>query len=570
MTTSEQTEPTRLRMVAADSWRFGLIALIAFLTLVDLFATQAILPSLVIKFGVSRATMGFAVNASTFGMAVAGIAVALFGRNLDRRNGIWISLAVLAIPTTLLSQTDSILVFALLRVAQGLCMSTAFTLTMAYLAEHFSTRQTTSALAAYVTGNVASNFFGRLMSAAVADTFGISTNFLTFAALNLIGAALVWFTLQKTSAMMRADAVGESARAAWKGPLGNAELRACFAIGFLILFVFIGTFTYVNFQLVATPLSLSPMALGLVYFVFLAFHADHAARWARRYGPRPKDGHWRNACARDPGFAFAAHDPSSHCSRRDGPGRHWHLPGAGDSDRTCQPNCLARPRRRKRHLPCVLLCGRARRQLRHRTGLRPDQLDRMRGSARRDPRRRDRDRPCAANSKGMRPNDREFNYPTKETEMTNTLKTLIASGAILMAIVLPAVASDGVVTVKSDYSVAETVARIKKDVLKKGIKFFGVIDQAKLGKDAGNDVRPSRLVMFGNPALGTTFITSNPEAGLDWPVRVLVYQTADGAVFAAYSDFDWIAKRHGITDREAQFKMATEVIQSVTSTIKKN
>ncbi|TIU90050.1 MAG: DUF302 domain-containing protein, partial [Mesorhizobium sp.] len=72
------------------------------------------------------------------------------------------------------------------------------------------------------------------------------------------------------------------------------------------------------------------------------------------------------------------------------------------------------------------------------------------------------------------------------------------------------------------------------------------------------------------PALGTTFITSNPEAGLDWPVRVLVYQTGDGTVYAAYSDFDWIAKRHGITDRQAQFKMATEVIQSVTSSIRKN
>ncbi|ANT50168.1 MFS transporter [Mesorhizobium amorphae] len=288
MTTSEHTEPARLRMVAADSWRFGLVALIAFLTLVDLFATQAILPSLVTKFGVSRATMGFAVNASTFGMAVAGIAVALFGRGIDRRNGIWISLAILAIPTTLLSLTHSIVVFALLRVAQGLCMSTAFTLTMAYLAEHFSARQTTSALAAYVTGNVASNFFGRLMSAAVADTFGISTNFLTFAALNLIGAALVWLTLQKTSAMMRADAKSEPARAAWKGPLKNVELRACFTIGFLILFVFIGTFTYVNFQLVAAPLSLSPMALGLVYFVFLPsmLTTPLAGRVAAGLGPR--------------------------------------------------------------------------------------------------------------------------------------------------------------------------------------------------------------------------------------------------------------------------------------------
>ncbi|TIO51050.1 MAG: MFS transporter [Mesorhizobium sp.] len=288
MTTTEHTEPTRLRMVAADSWRFGLIALIAFLTLVDLFATQAILPSLVTRFGVSRATMGFAVNASTFGMAVAGIAVALFGRGIDRRNGIWISLAILAIPTTLLSQTDNIAVFALLRVAQGLCMSTAFTLTMAYLAEHFSARQTTSALAAYVTGNVASNFFGRLMSAAVADTFGISTNFLIFAALNLFGAALVWFTLQKTSAMMRADATGGLARAAWKAPLQNVELRACFAIGFLILFVFIGTFTYVNFQLVAAPLSLTPMALGAVYFVFLPsmLTTPLAGRVASGLGPR--------------------------------------------------------------------------------------------------------------------------------------------------------------------------------------------------------------------------------------------------------------------------------------------
>ena len=73
MTGFEQTATGRLRMAAADTLRFGLIALIAFLTLVDLFAAQAILPSLVVKFDVSRATMGFAVNASTFGMAVAGL-----------------------------------------------------------------------------------------------------------------------------------------------------------------------------------------------------------------------------------------------------------------------------------------------------------------------------------------------------------------------------------------------------------------------------------------------------------------------------------------------------------------
>lgn len=269
MTNHQEILPARIRMAAGDSVRFGVVALIAFLTLVDLFAAQAILPSLVEKFEVSRATMGFAVNASTFGMAIAALAIALFGRNMDRRNGIWVSLVLLSIPTVLLSMTDNVTVFALLRVAQGLLMSAAFTLTVAYLAEHFSPAQSAGALAAYVTGNVASNFFGRILSAALADSFGISINFLIFAALNIAGATLVWLTLKKTECMMTGASGQALAGSAWKAHLMNSELRRGFAIGFLILFVFIGTFTYVNFQLAAPPLALSPMALGLVYFVFL-------------------------------------------------------------------------------------------------------------------------------------------------------------------------------------------------------------------------------------------------------------------------------------------------------------
>lgn len=126
---------------------------------------------------------------------------------------------------------------------------------------------------------------------------------------------------------------------------------------------------------------------------------------------------------------------------------------------------------------------------------------------------------------------------------------------------------DGVVTVKSRYSVNETVKRIKADVVEKGIMLFDDIDQAKLGNAAGNNVRPSRLILFGNPALGTTFITANPSSGLDWPVRVLVYQAEDGSVRVAYTDFDWIARRHGITNRKKQFKMATEVIKAVTASV---
>jgi uncharacterized protein (DUF302 family) len=71
------------------------------------------------------------------------------------------------------------------------------------------------------------------------------------------------------------------------------------------------------------------------------------------------------------------------------------------------------------------------------------------------------------------------------------------------------------------------------------------------------------------PPLCTLFLTSDPDAGLDWPVRVLVYQDAKGDVWVAYTDFAWIARRHGITNREKEFKMASEVIASITSTVQK-
>ena len=87
------------------------IGLIAFLTVVDLFATQAILPSLTQAYQVTPAAMSFAVNASTMGMAVAGLTVAFFSRHIDRRVGILISLCVLAIPTALLAIAPDITTF---------------------------------------------------------------------------------------------------------------------------------------------------------------------------------------------------------------------------------------------------------------------------------------------------------------------------------------------------------------------------------------------------------------------------------------------------------------------------
>lgn len=159
--------------------------------------------------------------------------------------------------------------------------------------------------------------------------------------------------------------------------------------------------------------------------------------------------------------------------------------------------------------------------------------------------------------------------------MTRPVSVLFVSASLALPALQPARAespspvlqTDGVIKVKSVYPLGETIARIKQDIAAKGIKFFGEIDQAKLGVDAGINLRPSTLLIFGNPPLGIQFLTSNPNAGLDWPVRLLVMQDENGDVYAAYTDFAWIAKRHGIRDRDAQFKMASTVISSILSSV---
>jgi predicted MFS family arabinose efflux permease len=262
------------------------IGVTAFLTLVDLFATQAILPSLVRHYQVTPAAMGFAVNASTMGMAVSGLLVSLFSRRIDRRLGILLSLSLLAIPTALLASAPDLTTFTALRIVQGVFMASAFTLMLAYLGEEYSAADAAGAFAAYITGNVASNLIGRLVSAALADHLGLAANFYIFAALNLAGAVLVYFTVHRAPPMKAMGPSQPSRLGAWAIHFRNRPLRAGFGIGFCILFAFIGTFTYVNFVLTAPPLSLSPMQLGFVYFVFLPsiFTTPLAGAAVRRLG----------------------------------------------------------------------------------------------------------------------------------------------------------------------------------------------------------------------------------------------------------------------------------------------
>jgi MFS transporter, YNFM family, putative membrane transport protein len=167
-------------------------------------------------------------------------------------------------------------------------MAAAFALTLAHLGEQCSAMDAGSAFAAYITGNVASNLIGRLVSAALVDTLGLASNFYFFALLNLAGAGLVYFTIERVKPM-HAISAAPSPFAATIAHWRNPAMRSAFAIGFCILLAFIGTFTYVNFVLVSPPLSLGPMDIGFVYFVFApsVLTTLFAGKAVARFGTRP-------------------------------------------------------------------------------------------------------------------------------------------------------------------------------------------------------------------------------------------------------------------------------------------
>jgi uncharacterized protein (DUF302 family) len=154
---------------------------------------------------------------------------------------------------------------------------------------------------------------------------------------------------------------------------------------------------------------------------------------------------------------------------------------------------------------------------------------------------------------------------------------LAGPASVLSPIVAPGQAAtpvrtapaDGVIKQRSDYGFDETIVRLKGDIATKGIRFFDEIDHQKLGASANLPVNRSTLLLFGNPPLGVQFLQSNPVAGLDWPVRMLVTQDDDGTVWVSWTDFGFVANRYKLADRDAQIAMASEVAASIASAARK-
>lgn len=245
-----------------------IMALASFFTLVDLFGPQAIVPVLTNAFATTPGRMGVVVNAATLGMAITGIAMACVADRVERKWAMVAALLLLALPTMLVCFIDNLYAFAALRIAQGSFMCVGFMVAIAYIAEEWGPCGAAPVImSAYVTGNVAANMFGRMLAGAAAQYANWHLAFLAMAGLNLSGAALL-YALLPPSHHDRRVASKSSIIASMQLHLADRRLNAACLVGFLILFGFIGTFTYVNFRLSRPPFDLSPTALGLLYAVF--------------------------------------------------------------------------------------------------------------------------------------------------------------------------------------------------------------------------------------------------------------------------------------------------------------
>jgi uncharacterized protein (DUF302 family) len=117
---------------------------------------------------------------------------------------------------------------------------------------------------------------------------------------------------------------------------------------------------------------------------------------------------------------------------------------------------------------------------------------------------------------------------------------------VLLGHALMAHAADGLVALKSPHSAPETMNRLEATVKERGLNVFARIDHAAGAMKVGKALRPTELLIFGNPQGGTPLMECAQTAGIDLPLKALVWQDETGQVWLGYNDPAFLAQRHGV------------------------
>jgi len=124
------------------------------------------------------------------------------------------------------------------------------------------------------------------------------------------------------------------------------------------------------------------------------------------------------------------------------------------------------------------------------------------------------------------------------------IRSLFLAASVMTASTLAA-ASDGLIAVKSPHSAKVTMDRLEDIVKKRGLNVFVRVDHAAGAAGVGKTLRPTEVLIFGNPQGGTPFMECAQAVGIDLPLKALVWEDASSQVWLGYNDPAWLAKRHG-------------------------
>lgn len=133
--------------------------------------------------------------------------------------------------------------------------------------------------------------------------------------------------------------------------------------------------------------------------------------------------------------------------------------------------------------------------------------------------------------------------PMKLVQILTTVAILFVASA--------ARAADGLIAVKSPYSAKETMDRLEKIVRQRGLKVFARINHAAGAAQVGKTLRPTEVLIFGNPQGGTPFMECEQSVGIDLPLKALVWEDSSAQVWLGYNDPEYLAKRHEVPNCQA-------------------
>ena len=244
------------------------VATAGFCAFVNLYSPQALLPELAREFHVGPGAISGLMTAGTAAIALSAPFTGALADVAGRKRLITAAMFAVVVPTVIMTFAGSVPELTFWRFVQGLLLPPIFTVTVAYIGDEWPPADVPRIAGLYISGSSIGGFSGRFIPGLVTDALGWRAAIQVVALLTLFAAIIVALMLTPERQFVRSGGLMTSLRYMLRH-LRDRRLIATFAIGFGVLFNFIGTFTYVSFHLAAPPYLFTPSLLGALFFTYL-------------------------------------------------------------------------------------------------------------------------------------------------------------------------------------------------------------------------------------------------------------------------------------------------------------